>query len=154
MEEEEVIFEIITKVKCYEYTQEITDYIGSNESLSDLYYNMQEIKEFNVDNSVNLIFTRYPEPENKEIFEEFHLTEENHNDELKNYAKLIEKDGKKTYFVYFEIRTYKKFTLRVFFYGPKADEKYLIDIKDFCKEFLSKYPFKFNEYDEKKLFIL
>jgi hypothetical protein len=139
------------------YKNEIHDVSEIFEHDNELIYILLVLKDderFNFGENVNLVLVKYPEPNNEEKLEVIQLTKENQEDPLSKYADLKEKDGKKFYYLYLEIRTYEKFRLRVFYYGPKDDRQTLETIKRRCEEFIDEKSRDFVEFndDDYKLF--
>jgi len=151
MEEE---LDFVFEVKYNNNIHNVSDKFNIDNELNFISVLLKDEDELNFGENVNLVFVKYPEPSNEETFEVILLTLENKEDPLSKYADLKEKDGKKYYYLYLEIKTYEKFRLRVFYYGPKEDIKSLEDIKRFCESLIDENSTDFIESndDNYKLF--
>jgi hypothetical protein len=146
MEDDEYGFEFMAK---YNNTiHDVSKTFGHNSELNHILLELKEDERFGFGENVNLVFVKYPEPNNEETFEVILLTKENQEDPLSNYADLKEKDGKKFYYLYLEIRQYQKFRIKVFYFGPEDDTQCLETIKRYCEEFIEENPKDFVESND------
>ncbi len=152
MEDDEYGFEFMAKYN--NKIHDVSKLFGHYSELNHILLELKDDERFNFGENVNLVLVKYPEPNNEETFEVILLTKENQEDPLSKYADLKEKDGKKFYYLYLEIKTYEKFRLRVFYFGPEDDTQCLETIKRYCEEFIEENSKDFVEFndDDYKLF--